>query len=953
MRHCATHMRRSPARSRTTARPPAASRRILYAGLGLLGCLLVLGACQKHKPRPSPEARRAADSLVKTAKDIPTLVRLHEAFEHKGNRLGVLLSLKEWGRMLRNESRFEEALHQHSQALKLAEALGDTLEWVQVLNDIGTDYRRMGVLDVAQEYHYKARSLSEEHSDTTFQARKNRVVALNGLGNIYMTFGNYQQAEQVLRLALAGEQQLGSALGQAINYANLGAIFERQGQVDSAWRYYRHSMQLNREIGNQLGISLCHTHFGNLYERAKDYPRAVKEYETAYELMKASKDEWHALSSLIALAGIHNRLEDNARVEDYLAQAKAIAERIRSKEHLAEIYALYHRYYSRRGLYQQALASKEQADALQDSVISIEKINRIQNASINIERSRQRQQMDVVQLKLRQEKTKWEIGFGIFLLTLIVLVAVMVVLLYIQKLRARNHRTLKQMSALRESFFTNITHEFRTPLTLILGLSHDLQQEPDCSPELRDKVQIIERQGKSLLNLINQLLDIARTKSAVGDSDWYSGDISARLTMIVETYRDFAESRHIALSYEGPGRMEMDFVPDYLDKVMNNLLSNALKFTPEGGWVRVRSGQEAGKFVLEVADSGIGIAPEALEHIFEPFFQADGQSRKLGSGVGLALVRQILDAVGGQIEVKSQLGVGTRFVIQIPIRHENRPPLPSMGQAVPLDLEHLAETPPRDEDCRILIVEDNPDVAHYMGSLLCQRYSVYYASDGRQGVERALELMPDLIITDLMMPELDGFELCQQIRTSPITDHIPIIVVTAKISDKERIRGFEVGADAYLAKPFNSDELRALVERQLERHRCLRQRLSETPSDSKAPLIQLSDAEQRFLNRTDDFIQHALRNRRRIEVNTLAEQLCMSPRQLHRKLVALTGYPPTAYILNHKMLRAKELLESTPELTIEDIAERCGFEHDSSFYHAFKRHYGVTPAEYRKDSPAC
>lgn len=153
--------------------------------------------------------------------------------------------------------------------------------------------------------------------------------------------------------------------------------------------------------------------------------------------MKASKDEWHALSSLIALAGIHNRLEDNARVEDYLAQAKAIAERIHSKEHLAEIYALYHRYYSRRGLYQQALASKEQADALQDSVISIEKINRIQNASINIERSRQRQQMDAVQLKLRQEKTKWEVGFGIFLLTLIVLVAVMVVLIYIYTEAAR------------------------------------------------------------------------------------------------------------------------------------------------------------------------------------------------------------------------------------------------------------------------------------------------------------------------------------------------------------------------------------------------------------------------------------------------------------------------------------------------------------------------------------
>ena len=171
----------------------------------------------------------------------------------------------------------------------------------------------MGVLDVAQEYHYSAWTLSEEYADTSFTAKKNRVVSLNGLGNIYLTLGNYERADSVLRMAMKGEQQLNSALGQAINYANLGSIFKHRGQIDSAWVYYRKSMALNTEAGSDLGISLCHTYFGSLYEKTEQYDKATREYETAYRMMQTSKDEWHALNSLIALAGIHNATGDRAK----------------------------------------------------------------------------------------------------------------------------------------------------------------------------------------------------------------------------------------------------------------------------------------------------------------------------------------------------------------------------------------------------------------------------------------------------------------------------------------------------------------------------------------------------------------------------------------------------------------------------------------------------------------
>ena len=250
--------------------------------------------------------------------------------------------------------------------------------------------------------------------------------------------------------------------------------------------------------------------------------------------------------------------------------------------------------------------------------------------------------------------------------------------------------------------------------------------------------------------------------------------------------------------------------------------------------------------------------------------------------------------------------------------------------------------------CRLLVIEDNHDIAAYIGSQFADRYAVCYAENGKVGLEKALDLMPDLIITDLMMPGLDGLEVCRQIRGNEITDHIPIIVVTAKVTEEERIKGLEAGADAYLAKPFNADELRMRVEKMLDRHRRLRDKFGNI-GDVANKEHRWTDIERRFLAKTVDSIYHLL-DKRQLDVNTLAETLCMSPRQLHRKLVAITGDSPATYVLKIKMQRARILLETKPGLTIEDIAERCGFEHTPNFYNAFKKMYGITPMNYRKGS---
>ena len=853
-----------------------------------------------------------------------------------------IVSLREQGNMLRNESRFDEALEAHSRSLHLAESVADTLETVKALNNIGTDYRRLGILDVAQEYHYTAWILSCEFQDSSYDARKNRVVSLNGLGNIYLSIGNYDHADSLLRMALRGEKELGSFVGMAINYANIGSIFKYNGEMDSARAYYTESMKMNEMAGSDLGISLCHTYFGSLYEIDGNYEKAAEEYTKAYNIMQASKDEWHSLNSLIALAGIFLTVENYPVCMEYLTVARQKAQKIKSPEHLATVCMLLYRYYKETGDCKSALAAYEEASSLKESILDMEKMNRMQNVSMNIEKSRQSRLMLEANNRLERERTARQNGFAILGMWLVVLAFIVAVLLYLARIRHRSLLEVRRMSALRESFFTNITHEFRTPLTLILGISHDMQSMKGVSDSVRSKAGIIESQGKGLLNLINQLLDISRIRSAVGDPSWQSGDLSAFVEMVVDNNRAMAEKLGIVLVFCGADNLEcVSYVPDYIAKIVNNLLSNALKFTPEEGRVCVSIRCDDISIFIEVSDTGSGIDSESIPHIFEPFYQS-AQARSNGydgSGVGLALVKEIAGLLGGEVAVDSVPGKGSSFTVKLPLVRV----VSKVSEHRPANVGRGGGNKPQ-----ILIVEDNKNIADYIAGLFAGSFGVSVASNGEEGFSMALDIVPDLIITDLMMPGTDGFEFCRNVRNNQVIDHIPIIIVTAKIQQKDRMRGFEAGADAFLTKPFDSDELRILVDNQLERHRNLRSKFSGSDFSS-VPVAQgqMSEQESHFLAKASDFVL-SLMESRRLDVPTLAEKFCMSPRQLHRKIVTLTGAPPSSFILNVRMQRACALMRAYPGWTVEEIADKCGFDHVTSFYHSFKKVYGLTPSEYRR-----
>ena len=940
--------------------PPISSlevRRDISAVLSsLIVVIYLLASCSQSASETFTAAERvAADSVVRSIGNRDSLATLQKQWEREGNTLESIVALRVMGDALRNESAFDEALTVHSEGLRQAEAIQDTLEWVQALNNVGTDYRRMGILDIAQEYHYQAWSLCKVTTDTSFVAIKNQAKSLNGLGNIYLTLGNYERADSALRKALVVEQRLGSMVGVAINYANLGSIFEHRGEIDSAWVYYRYSMEANQKAGSTLGIALCHSYFGSLYEQAQQYDEAAREYEAGYQLMRDSKDEWHKLNLLVALASIHSATRDDAQMLYYLEQARSNAEKIQDKEHLADIYTLYYKYYKRHGDWQAALTYYERATEMKQSSLDMDKINRMQNTSLTIERNIQNRKMNKAKIALEHERAERRIENVTFAVIALLLLGFFGFFLYIQRIQRRNHKELKKMSSMRETFFTNITHEFRTPLTLILGLSQDLQQ--DESEQTRERAKSIERQGQGLLTLINQLLDISKIKSSVGDPRTCRGNVTAHIAMIVDSYRDYASSRDIELTYQPQDQVEMSFVPDYVNKVFNNLLSNAFKFTPPQGKISITLWRADDSVCINLSDTGHGMDRETVEHAFDPFYQAESDSKYIGTGIGLALVKQIVQASKGQITIESKLGEGTTFHIIVPIINDQAAPQQTLSAATNTPLLPHQETDlqdsecEQDESCRLLVIEDNHDIAHYIGSQFEDHYSVSYATDGEEGFRKAVELVPDLIITDLMMPGVNGLELCRQIRSNEIVNHIPIIVVTAKVSEEERIKGIEAGADAYLTKPFNTTELRMLVERLLDSRKMLRQKFAQIVIKGQEPdeaeTNKLEEADITFLTKVAALVDQQISQNKNTNVEEVASSLCMSSRQLHRKLKALTGYAPSAYILRLKIRKACELMDADAEMSLTDVAYQSGFDTYSNFSRSFKNICEISPSKYR------
>ena len=748
----------------------------------------------KYSNSYDAEAAAIADSV----RDIESLERYVEHYESLNEKRAALLVRQKLGSELRNKSDFYTAVEVHSKCIADAEEIKDTLQLIIALNNQGTNFRRIGDLEQASTNHYRALELCDHTlNDTSFIARKNRVRTLNGLGNVMLSLGNDEVAEDMFRRALKGEAELNSATGQAINYANIGAIKERKGELDSARIYYNMSMDKNRECNNLIGISLCYQNIGELDEAAGKHVEARENYLKSYEIGLQTKDVWHWLNSCTALAALCLKEGEMDEAEKYNNEALSSAIRINAKGRLSYLYTLQAEIDEKRGDFKKALEHTKISIAYKDSADIEENRIHTQNLRVNYEINKRIKDVEEAEAKALHEKemrdmTLWGSIVAIFLVLLAVVASVRAAVE-----RKKRNILLEKTNRERQEFYRGITHQLRTPLTVVIGMTHELERFiPDDNEVAQKEFEAVTRKSKELLDLVTEM-------------------------------------------------------------------------------IRFNQGERDDLEVTEL--------PKA---------------EYLHYGIDL---------------------------------------LNSNGE---------------ESDDYILVAEDDNDVALLITQMLKnQGYRFHWAHNGRDAYEYIKENMPRLIITDIMMPEMDGLELIKAIRGNEDTAHLPIIVVSARTENNDRLAGFDAGAEVYLGKPFIPDELLMMVRKLLEQRELLKKKYSQQIAEAaNVDNDEISKGRNRterdFIKQINEYISENIMDCG-LNAAMLADHMIMSIATLNRKINSITGTNTTNYIRQRKLARAKYLLKNS-SMSMGEIQVVCGFETPSYFSRTFRAEYGISPTECRK-----
>lgn len=517
---------------------------------------------------------------------------------------------------------------------------------------------------------------------------------------------------------------------------------------------------------------------------------------------------------------------------------------------------------------------------------------------------------------------------------------------------------MHELDMLKLKFFTNVSHEFRTPLSLIIAPAEKMSKQVE-DEGLRKQFQLIYRNAKRLLGLVNQLLDFRKLEMQELRLYPSKGDIIRFIKELVYSFTDIAEKKNIRFTFHNTiDSLEVSFDPDKMERIMFNLLSNAFKFTRESGNVdvyirqkQVNSNGKSEQYVeIKVKDTGIGIPLDQQEKIFERFFQHDvpGSILNQGSGIGLAITKEFVRLHQGSIAVESKPDWGTCFTVLLPVNA----PVPVMvtetvSEQTVLHALHEEEMEPSENGKRkkpvILIIDDNDDIRFYLKDNMRASYIIYEADNGKDGWQKALQLQPDLIVSDVMMPDMNGMELCRKIKTEPQTSHIPVILLTARTAEEQKLEGFETGASDYITKPFSIEILQSRIRNLLAQQEAMR-KLFQKQIEINPGEISVTSVDEQFIRQALEVVEKNISNTD-FSVEDLSRALHMSRVALYKKLLSLTGKPPLEFIRTIRLKRAAQLLEKS-QLNISEIAYEVGFNNPKYFARFFRREFNVLPSEY-------
>lgn len=539
---------------------------------------------------------------------------------------------------------------------------------------------------------------------------------------------------------------------------------------------------------------------------------------------------------------------------------------------------------------------------------------------------------------------------------------------YLYESEKKSHEQEQELNDERLRFYTNITHELRTPLTLILGPLEDLVKSNTLSSKDHHRISVIHQSAVRLLNLINQILDFRKTETQNKRLCVTKGNLTSAVYEIGLKYKELNNKPEIQILIEvEEENMVLFFDKEVITMILDNLISNALKYT-EKGYIRIRAEWVTENGIryaqLSVEDTGYGIGQDALAHIFERYYQESGEHQASGTGIGLALVKNLVKLHEGDIQVKSLPEIGTTFYLRLPAG--NTYPQALHGEDIHTDKQDGKEEEPiekqevadKDKNARpiILVVEDNADIRDYIADSFTDLYEIKTAANGKEGLQIATDCIPDIIVSDIMMPVMNGVVMCQKLKADIRTSHIPVILLTAKDSITDKEEGYQAGADSYLTKPFSAGLLQSRISNLLTQRRLLSERFAIRPEkpekqsmEEKRAIIteSMNKLDKEFMDKITNAITESLATSENVDITVLSNVMCMSSSTLYRKVKALTGMSTNEYIRKVKMqLAEKYLLEG--KYSISEIAFKVGINSSVYFRQCFKEEFGMSASDYLK-----
>jgi signal transduction histidine kinase/DNA-binding response OmpR family regulator len=899
--------------------------------------------------------------LADFAKALDMYEKAYEIYLNQNHQSRAAIILSNVALVLGEMSNYQEALNRYFEALSINEKTGDEAGKALTLRSIGMGYFNLGNFDKAIEYYFQSLEICKQLGDEFGIA-----AAYGNIGNAYGMKGDSQEAMPYFIMALEIFQDKNDLNSTAIVYSQIGHYLIKDGQEQQGLEFLNKSITINRETGNRHSL--------------------------AYVLNE------------VAMIEISRGMLDLAYA--HLLQCEEIFKATSDLNMLSQTYNGFSRYYEKTGDYQKSLTFHKQYKQLQDSIFRVESEERIANAELryNAEKSKAenaRLTGDNILKELEAQKHKHSRNVILAAAVLIFIAALGLFYRYTVKkkiaallerqnseLSEKNqqigqqkgkietqYKKLQELDEAKTRFFANISHELRTPLTLIQGPLEDViksDEAKNLTEATHFKIRLAHRNIRQLNNLVVQLLDLSKLKAGKLKLKVQKQDIVTYLKRTVNTFESaIPEHKSIKISFRSQsGQLFLYFDPEKMDQIFNNLISNAIKSIEQDGEIIVNleaprwdlSGENAeGEFVtISITDTGKGISKADLPKIFNRFFRADdsGTQNEQGTGIGLELTRDLLELHGGTISAESEPAKGSVFTIQMPLGKAHLEPEEIVEDEIksehfPLNIEK-EELPESEASAAgnqskhtILIVEDHPEMRQYIIGHLSGRFNILEASNGKEALELINRQRPGLIVSDLMMPEMDGLSLLQELRKHISTADIPFIMLTAKASEEDRLAGFQMKADAYITKPFQAGELLVRIQNLLERSASLKEKYSKKVLTIELDKADIPTADQKFLQQLKKAVEENLSDPT-FGIQQLSDKAYLSERQVRRKLNDLTGLTPVDFIRQIRLQQAKLLIEQHAFTTIAEVATAVGFNNPAYFTRLFKKLFGSSPQEILK-----